>query len=266
MRFSTLYCDLRSGRTGVLTGKIRRGSSGLVKRAGGALFSFRTSDRGKAGPQILKPPESPDGPLFKYVDEEHAESMQGGCFRIGTLASFAAVEDRRADKYEGAHFTKSGSFFHSGTAGIDFDPLPLRSLGINIQAGSTTGISIVNCRGVNRSENLYCLCFQGNGDTPDDLGKPQAVFKINNVQELAWRITAKVDDLDTFAIGKVVYGSRDSQIGDGAAAVPNPFIKPNEPFSWEQETRILWTPSPKKLDISPLFVTVNVKGLIERIR
>lgn len=250
----------------MITGSVKRDARGRLHRIADHPFQMPiTGSAGRAVPLLA--PADPEGVVFKYVDRDHADSLAQGIFKIGTLASFGVIEGRRTDAAEGQHVVESGDNIISGVGGVDDSVEAMRHFGFEVMPGAIiSNVRLKNCRSYSQCADLHALCFQGNHDHPDDLERPQAVFAVHDVEELAWRLTAACSQLHNFILGKVRYAERRSNPFEGPVGAGDPFIKPPSAFRWENETRICWGRRDWNRPVAPILVQVKAAKLLERIR
>ena len=164
---------------------------------------------------------------YKLVDEQHAEFVAEGSFRIGTLSSFGKLEDlKRRDGWEGHVFWSLPDEQVTGKIGL-------------IDFGTGTG-NFTDCAMVMSIQDMYCLCLTLERDNGAMLENPQAQFRIADVAALAQRLTDENPRLgQTWGCKPVTYEERLMQGARNQAAQPDPFIK-SPWFAHEQEYRIVW--------------------------
>lgn len=250
----------------MITGLVTRPILGCTLRKKPGNFMTPVRLMGDSKGLFLPDPPTHDGAVFKYVALGHAEAIEGGTFRIGTLHTYGDIEVRRADAFEGVHEINTGNLNVQGVAGVDFEAGAFERIGMRFRPGTHTGLRMQGNRIISRCANMYSLCFATSPDYPDDPGNQQAVFAIRDLEELIWRLSERHKVLRDFCIGRVTYRDRKTVFGDGLPDIPDPFVKPSV-FSWEEEVRAIWNPPNWSDSLSPFISDpVDTSGIVERVR
>lgn len=197
-------------------------------------------------------------PIFRYVDLAHAEAVESGSIKIGTLRSFAALESVRADPDEG-RVTYTSDILRSGER--NFEAAAARC-GVYVE--DSYGIVIDNSEATWVSENQYCVCTSYRGDLPDN-GNKQAVFEIKNAEAFASRLSSILEPIRTAVIGPVDYGTRERDARQPLDTHPA-FLKPLS-FASEHEVRLLFG-GPLGDDTAPIITAADIElaSLMVRVR
>lgn len=207
-----------------------------------------------------------ENPIYKYVDEDHAQYLEKGSIKLGTLWSFGDLEDQRSDSSEN---TSSG-LFEALSGDNPRDRAFLKALGFDVPPGvnfrSTCGGTTFHVR----SDDLYACCFSADPDRSKLIAaKPQAIFKVDDIYSFVNRVCQLVPQLGPATCGKVRYGDRSISLDRPPFARPSPFVKPVA-FERENEVRIVWAVSqeypvgPLPL-IAPLPPDTVVASLLQRV-
>lgn len=133
-------------------------------------------------------PPKPRGKIYKYVDTEHAEFLERGSLRIGTLRSYSALENR-SDPLEGTLLLRMNSIYIGSIHENNRERAALKRIGLNVD---NVEHNVFDGIYVSREvEPLFCLCFslyKNNAFLQSH--REQAIFEINNITGLLDAINA----------------------------------------------------------------------------
>jgi len=201
---------------------------------------------------------------YKFVDLEHADAVERGCLKIGTLSSYAGLEGEKKDDREGVLIRKVSSLRISDSQN---DPAGVNiAAQIGIVLGNGSDVRITNCSSELRHPNVYCFCMSSSSKNLRLAGeRHQAVFEIKGVHSLAYILHKQNADRLKYALVKrVQYQSREVEVSAFSPEYPDPFVK-DVSYTDEDEVRIIWSAptSPIEPFITP--ESFMVANLLRRI-
>lgn len=171
---------------------------------------------------------------WKFVDLEHADAVGSGSIKIGTLASYAQIENGRADQLDGAV-----TFNVNLSGGVPEHRAAAARIGFH---GLQEGMGMSECFVTQKAQpaNAFCMSAIGcrHDPTPD---RAKAVFEINTLL-LQWHLSRKLAEQFSYIMwGPVSYEPRIIDALANAGQGPDPFIK-DPKFEAEQEIRMYFHP------------------------
>jgi hypothetical protein len=170
---------------------------------------------------IGKPPK-PRGKIYKYVNAEHAEFLERGSLRVGTLRSYSALENR-SDPLEGTLLLRMNSIYIGGAHENIREREALKRIGLNVDAAEYNlfyGICVSR-----EVEPLFCVCFslyRNNAFLQRD--KEQAIFEINDICGLLDAVNAEYR-LGIGYAGNIIYTFDELDYLENIDKPPHPFEK-----------------------------------------
>ena len=209
-----------------------------------------------------------DGPVFKYVDVEHAAAVSSGSTKIGTIWGFRQMEGAKRDVGENTIPFRFG--LNDELDGRNpRDSALLQSIGLDIDGDVKIAMrgATVNLVG----QDYYACCFAKNSNLPHlQAEKKQAIFQINDIKAWVRRICEIFDVLGPCFVREVSYQDRRALRFEGGVAMPNPFIKPGG-FCGEQEVRVVWlanqsTPMGRYPPLDLVSSDPIIAALLRRVR
>lgn len=178
-----------------------------------------------------------NGPVFKYVDIEHADAVSQGSTKIGTIWGFRELEGAKRDEGEN---TIPFSFGPKDVldANNPRDRALLRSIGLNVDDDFKIEMrgATINYVG----QDYYASCFAKYPNLRQlNAEKMQAVFRIDDIRAWVVRICQIFDVLGPCFVQEITYRDRlNYRMVDGIA-ITSPVVKPVN-FMGEQEVRVVW--------------------------
>lgn len=198
---------------------------------------------------------------WKYVDEEHADTVGNGSLRIGTLESYALIENGRADPLDGGiemHLTSYAA--RGGKRHPILEKMGFRGTE-NLYGAYFAELTQVI---LPYPSNAFCMSKIGTPFTHHK-GKRQALFEVNvpglfNYLAFKYRTTHP-----TIVSGEVEYERRKFEVETMEDEAPHPFIK-DVKFAREREVRIyLQARNPQKVTTLETGPDPVIARLLRRI-
>lgn len=208
-------------------------------------------------------------PIYKYVDQEHANAFSNGSVKIGTLWGYRRMEGAKGDSGENSIPLEFGhTSLHTSNSDHRFI---LRALGLEVEEDDNIEINFNGSTIHYVGEDFYSFCSSmTDGSSQLEFEKKQAVFEIFDVECFARRLCQLIPILGPAICDRVVYRDRTlARVHQGLLRT-NPFVKPHE-FEDEKEIRIIWRVNPDtKMGFLPQIPPTQsdpvLQSLITRIR
>lgn len=181
--------------------------------------------------------------VYRFIDPQYADDFIRGKIQVSTLERCRQYEDpKQGDRDEGQHVRYLESINIGDGSDLATQKLT-KEMGLSIHPKSKN-IRLLNMVRVSRLPDCFVLCttlryapetFSENfGKACVEIRDPLTVF------HLISKVLYNRHPLRRRSIGKVTYADRRFRAGESPGSIG--FVKPRDPYSDQEEFRMLWIP------------------------
>jgi|SRR5687768_17159188 len=200
------------------------------------------------GEMMVNPKNPIPSEIFRYVDEARwADRLVAGYVWISTLDDCRRAErEGRKDEREGIHTRHADLLAGHGTDAEFVSAAEEVGVGVGPQASD---IIIRDTVGETRIPDAYVICMTELLARDGIPGIGRYCVRISDPLKFAAAVTAvfrKQAALSYMPMDRVIYGPRDTEVGQHGSPGSLGFVKPKDEYAAQHEIRILWAALPQE--------------------